>query len=76
MQVRFLQEAARVHKSELEWQAMKQAHAAEQEAALLRRRHTDFERDLQRSMDDLTCGPTGSTLSRGGCQNKLCQLAR
>lgn len=55
MQVRFLQEGARVHKSELEWQSLKLQHQAEQELDRLRGRHSAFEKDLQRSMDDLTC---------------------
>lgn len=55
MQVRYLQEGARVHKNEMEWQGLKMQHQTEQELEQLRCRHAAFEKDMQRSKDDLTC---------------------
>ena len=55
MQVRYLQEGSRVHKTELEWQGMKMQHRAQQELDAARARHAALEHALQTSMDDLTC---------------------
>lgn len=55
VQVKYLQEGARVHKTELEWQSMKMQHRAQQELDALKARHAELEHALQASMDDLTC---------------------
>ena len=55
LQVRYLQEGARVHKTELEWQGMKLQHQAEADLEQQRSRHLAVEQSLKSSMDDITC---------------------
>jgi hypothetical protein len=53
MQVKYLLEGARVHKTELEWQATNLQHQADLDMDTLRSRHHDAEQALRLSMDDL-----------------------
>jgi hypothetical protein len=54
VQVKYLQEGVRVHKTELEWQAMNLKHQADLDMENLRSRHQEAQQALQAQMDDLT----------------------
>lgn len=57
VQIRYLQEGARVHQTELDWQRLKMQHQHDQVLTGVEQKHQAHERDMKHAMDHLTCDP-------------------
>jgi hypothetical protein len=57
LQIQYLEEGARVHQTEMQWQRIKLARQHEREVAALRSRHEMNENDNKLEMDSLVYDP-------------------